>query len=84
MPGCDQKVRLGLLVGVCALLGATEALFAADLGSSRPPARQEEIPPARQWTLSFTPYSWLAGLNGDVSRGAVSTVARWRGSVRPL
>jgi hypothetical protein len=63
----DRASRLGLLVGACALLSATDAPFAADLSPGRPSARQEEVPPARQWTLSFTPYSWLAGLNGDVT-----------------
>jgi hypothetical protein len=63
----DRASRLGLVVGACALLSATDAPFAADLGPGRPPARPEEVPPARQWTFSFTPYSWLAGLNGDVT-----------------
>lgn len=63
----DRTSRLGLLVGACALLGATEVLLAADLGPGLQPARQKEVLPARPWTLSFTPYSWLAGLNGDVT-----------------
>lgn len=63
----DRASRVGLLVGACTLLGSTGAPLAADLDSGRPPARHEEMPPARQWTLSFTPYSWLAGLNGDVT-----------------
>jgi hypothetical protein len=63
----DRASRVGLLVVACTLLGATNAAFAADLGPGRPPTRQEEVRPARQWTLSFTPYSWLAGLNGDVT-----------------
>ena len=63
----DRASRLGLVAGACALLGTTDAVFAADLGPSPPPARLEEVPPVRQWTLSFTPYSWLAGLNGDAT-----------------
>jgi hypothetical protein len=44
-------------------MGTTAGALSADLGSPRLPPQQEAW--SRQWTLSFTPYSWLAGLNGD-------------------
>ena len=47
------------------MLATTAGALSADLGSP-PPPRQQEVWP-RQWTLSFTPYSWLAGLNGDTT-----------------
>jgi hypothetical protein len=57
---------LGLLVGACSLFAAADALLAADLGSGPSPARPEEVA-ARQWTLSFTLYGWLAGLDGTTT-----------------
>jgi len=47
---------------------ATAALFtagaatSADLGSVAEP-----VPPARQWTFNFTPYSWLPWVTGDMT-----------------
>lgn len=47
------------------MLGTTAGALSADLGSPPPPLKQEIWP--RPWTLSVTPYSWLAGLNGDTT-----------------
>jgi hypothetical protein len=56
-----------LLAAVPALIGGAGAAAGADLGS-RPAAYEREIPAApRAWTFSFTPYSWLAGLNGHTT-----------------
>ena len=50
-----------------ALLGAGGTAAAADLGRG-PVALEEPPPPAPwPWTLSFTPYSWAAGLNGHTT-----------------
>jgi hypothetical protein len=47
------------------LLGAAGTAAAADLGG---PSALEETPrPTSAWSLSFTPYSWLAGLNGHTT-----------------
>ena len=45
---------------------ATGAGLGADLGSA-PPGRGQVEPPVHQWTLSFTPYSWLSGLDGKTT-----------------
>jgi len=66
MAAVDHTMRLGLFLGLCAVLGATEAV-GADLGSGPPVREDRSLPATRPWTLSFTPYSWLAGLNGDVT-----------------
>lgn len=63
----QRTSRLGLLVGACSLLVTTGALLAADLGSGPPRARPEEVPVVQQWTLSFTLYGWLAGLDGTTT-----------------
>jgi hypothetical protein len=56
-----------LLAAVPALIGGAGAAAGADLGSG-PAAYEREIPAApRAWTFSFTPYSWLAGLNGHTT-----------------
>jgi hypothetical protein len=56
---------------VCALAGADAAL-GADLGAGPPPAA-DAGPASRQWTLSFTPYGWLAGLDGTTTVKGRST-----------
>ncbi len=66
MAGSHQKVRQGLIVGACALLGGTSTALSADLGAGPPPVA-DVWPPVRQWTLTLTPYSWLAGLSGDTT-----------------
>jgi hypothetical protein len=58
---------VALLAALSALLGAAGTAAGADLGSG-PPAYEERMRAApRPWTLSFTPYSWLAGLNGHTT-----------------
>lgn len=66
MLGSHGKQCLRLAVGVWAVLGATAPTLSADLGSGPPPERQA-WPAAPRWTVTFTPYGWLAGLNGDVT-----------------
>jgi len=63
----DRRFRLGLLVAASALLGATGAGLSADLGAGPPPPPEQDWPPPRQWTVTFTPYSWLSGLNGSTT-----------------
>jgi hypothetical protein len=57
---------LGAVVAVWATLGVTAPAVGADLGAGPPPV-PEAAPPARPWTLTFTPYGWLPGLNGDTT-----------------
>ncbi len=66
MPRPDRKDCLRFLVGVCAQAGPAGTGSSADLGSG-PPALPPERYETRQWTLSFTPYGWLTGLNGDTT-----------------
>lgn len=52
---------------LAALLGTAGAAAAADLGSG-PPAYERGVPAPRPgWTFSFTPYSWLSGLDGHTT-----------------
>jgi hypothetical protein len=52
---------------VAALLGTTGVAAGADLGSG-PALPEEQVPaPPRAWTFTFTPYSWLAGLDGHTT-----------------
>jgi hypothetical protein len=57
-----------------ALLGAAGTAAAADLGG--PSALEKTPPPTSQgWILSFTPYGWLAGLNGHTTvRGRTTDI----------
>jgi hypothetical protein len=61
----DRTIQLGFFLGVSALLATTAGALSAELGSPPPPRLQEIW--SRPWTLSVTPYSWLAGLNGDTT-----------------
>src|SRR5262245_34452747 len=58
-----------------ALLGAAGTAAGADLGPG-PVAYEEPVRAApRPWTLSFTPYGWLAGLNGHTTvRGRTTDI----------
>ena len=56
-----------LLAALSGLLAAAGTAAAADLDPG-PAIRERAVPPApRSWTFSFTPYSWLAGLNGHTT-----------------
>jgi hypothetical protein len=66
MPRLNWKGCLGPAVGAFALVGTTGIGSGADLGSGPLPVPEERREP-RQWTLSFTPYSWLTSLNGDTT-----------------
>ena len=53
-----------LLAALSGLLAAAGTAAGADLGPG-PAVHERDVPAAPpSWTLSFTPYSWLAGLNG--------------------
>jgi hypothetical protein len=67
MVAFNRDSYLRPLLGLCALIGAADALFAADLGSAPPAQEDRALPTARPWTLSFTPYGWLPGLNGNTT-----------------
>jgi hypothetical protein len=74
MPACHEKRWLRLAIGAWAVLGATATALSADLGSGPPPVREEQALP-RPWTLSFTPYGWLPGLNGSTTvRGRTTDI----------
>jgi len=62
---CAIRRQRRYLTGLCAVVCTTSA-WGADLGSGPPPARSAG-PPAPRWTLSFTPYGWLSGLDGDTT-----------------
>lgn len=62
----DRGPRFGLVLGAWALLGASEAASAADLGSG-PPPEQPVSPLSSQWTLNVTPYGWLTFINGNAT-----------------
>jgi hypothetical protein len=65
VPGA-RRAFAALLVALSALPGGTGPAASADLGAG-PPVAEREVRPPRSWTLSFTPYSWLAGLNGHTT-----------------
>jgi hypothetical protein len=67
MAAVDRTLRLGLFLGMSAVLGATVEAVGADLGSGPPVRDDRGLPLARPWTLSFTPYGWLSGLSGDTT-----------------
>jgi hypothetical protein len=54
---CFAKLTLGSLIAIGMMLGAAATVASAE----------EPVPPADKWTVSFTPYGWLAFLNGDVT-----------------
>jgi hypothetical protein len=56
-----------LLAALPALLSATGMAAGADLDAGPAAYERAAPPPPRSWTLSFTPYSWLAGLNGHTT-----------------
>jgi hypothetical protein len=62
-----HELRLGFLVAACAILGTTNAVRSADLGSGRPVYEDRTLPAPSQWTLIFAPYGWLPGLNGNTT-----------------
>jgi len=63
----DPKLCLALVVGALLLSGASNPASSADLGSGPPRRIEEQAVPTTPWTLSFTPYGWLAGLNGSTT-----------------
>ena len=67
MTRCGLGRLTPVLLGVA--LAAASPAPAADLGSgiSEPPLVQPLPPPPRKWEFSFTPYGWLAGVNGNVT-----------------
>jgi hypothetical protein len=50
-----------------ALLGATAMAAAADLGPPPAVSERQVEPTPRPWTVMFTPYAWLTGLNGHTT-----------------
>jgi hypothetical protein len=62
----DRKLRAALLAGSAALAGLLDPALGAELGAG-PPKLEEQMAPSTPWTLSVTPYSWLAGLNGSTT-----------------
>ncbi len=53
------------LLAALVMLGWGYAAVAADLGSGPPPPPLSA--PPSPWTVTFTPYGWVPGLNGDVT-----------------
>jgi len=56
-----------IVVCIAATFGAAQTVAGADLGSGPPPLGENQLSSARPWILSFTPYSWLSGLNGETT-----------------
>ena len=66
MGAFGRASRFGLLLGFCTLLAATDEAVGADLGSG-PPVYEDSDVHASNWTLIFTLYGWLPGLNGHTT-----------------
>jgi hypothetical protein len=55
-----------LAIAACGLFAVTTPAWGADLGPG-PGASYIEPQPVNPWTLSFTPYGWFTGINGNVT-----------------
>jgi hypothetical protein len=66
VPGAYRQTAV-LIAALLALAGAAGRAIGADLGTG--PAASQSATPATPppWTFSFTPYSWLGGLNGHAT-----------------
>jgi hypothetical protein len=71
----DHRDFTRALAAALVLLCATGTALGADLGSG-PTVPEERVRPApRPWTLTFTPYAWLTGLNGHTTvKGRTSDI----------
>ncbi|HEX5998660.1 MAG TPA: hypothetical protein VFZ16_04575 [Hyphomicrobiaceae bacterium] len=70
-----QTATFALLAAGAVLLGATGTAAAADLGAGPPVAEERPPPSPSAWTFSFTPYSWLSGLDGSTTvRGRTTDI----------
>jgi hypothetical protein len=56
-----------LAAALSALLGAAPMAAAADLDPGPAVSERQVEPAPRPWTVSFTPYAWLTGLNGHTT-----------------
>jgi hypothetical protein len=66
VPGARRELA-ALLAALPALLGAPSVAAGADLDPGPAAYEREASTPPHPWTFSFTPYSWLAGLNGHTT-----------------
>ncbi len=67
MLGAHRTFAAALLAVASALIGAAGMAAAADLGPAPAVSERRVEPALRPWTVSFTPYAWLTGLNGHTT-----------------
>src|SRR5262249_48983184 len=64
VPMRSQTIKLGLGLPVLAAILALASMARAADVETAPPV--PSAPPESEWTVTFAPYFWAAGINGDV------------------
>jgi hypothetical protein len=72
---------VAVLAVLSPLLGAAGMAVGADLSPGPAVYESDVRTPQRPWTLSFTPYSWLAGLDGHTAASRSTATSSMHRSV---